>query len=269
MCSGSPMRMSLTFFSTVSRRSTSISSRRPSRSSVSRPCAVIPSSSLSARPIRFLPRSSARMRPVAVTIRLYSPIFPGSVVLGSGHGRGAVAEGLAEARQQNSQTLTRDHMHGYALTTIAAGVLIAILYWARVVFITTIISVIIALILEPLVGLLVRIKLPRPLAALMVGLIAALGLYFAGLAAYNQLAGLASDVPAFKENLSGFIGGVTDRIQNVEDTASRFLVPTRKAQPAPATPPPATTRRNRRAAPPVEVVVPGAIPEVRRSEQRR
>jgi predicted PurR-regulated permease PerM len=182
--------------------------------------------------------------------------------------------------QERSQSSIREQVHGYALPTIAFGALIAILYFGRVVFVTTIISVIMALILEPFVAILARLRIPRPLATLMVGAIAALGLYFAGLAAYNQLSGLASDVPAFKDNLTGFITGVTDRIQNLENTTSRLLVPARKAEPPP--PPPVTprTRKNRKEPVPPQialtvpgpVAVPGAIvppiPEVRIHEDR-
>ena len=95
---------------------------------------------------------------------------------------------------------------------IAAGVLIAILYWARVVFITAITAVILALILEPFVGLLIRLRFPRVLATLMVGLIAALVLYLAGLAAWNQISGIARRCARIQGNLSGFITGVADRI---------------------------------------------------------
>jgi hypothetical protein len=111
----------------------------------------------------------------------------------------------------------------------------------------------------------------------MVGLIAALGLYFAGLAAYNQLSGLASDVPAFKENLSGFITGVTDRIENLQSATSHILNPARKAAPAPPPAPaprPATKKNRKVPDPPIvmtvpgPVAVPGAIPEVRIHEDR-
>lgn len=178
-------------------------------------------------------------------------------------------------RQERSQSLVEQQVHGYALPVIAAGVVIAILFWARVVFITTIISVIFALILEPFVGILIRLRFPRPLATLMVGLIAALGLYFGGLAAYNQLSGLASDFPAFKENLTGFITGVADRVQNLENTTSRLLIPARKVEPIPAPQPPARARKNRKeqASPRIAVEIqagaptpggaPAPIPEVR------
>jgi predicted PurR-regulated permease PerM len=183
--------------------------------------------------------------------------------------------------QERSQVSLEENVHSYALPTIAAGVLIAILYWARVVFITTIISVIIALILEPFVGILNRLRIPRSLAALMVGLIAALGLYFAGLAALDQVSGLTGDVPAFKENLIGFITSVSDRIENLENTTSRLLIPARKAEPVPVPQAPERTRKKKKdqEPPQIPVVVPGpvavpgaiappAIPEVRIHEDR-
>ncbi|HEX4277942.1 MAG TPA: AI-2E family transporter [Bryobacteraceae bacterium] len=181
--------------------------------------------------------------------------------------------------QEKSHRLIQSEVHGYALTTVAAGALIAILYWGRVVFITTIIAVIIALILEPFVGILVRVRIPRPLATLMVGAIAALALYFAGLAAYNQLSGLARDVPAFKDNLSGFITRVQDRIQSIEDTTSHLLVPARKTAPIPPPEPPPRrgARRTRKEAAPAVAPVPTLgpdglplvpIPEVRIHEDK-
>jgi predicted PurR-regulated permease PerM len=185
--------------------------------------------------------------------------------------------------QERSQSSIQENVRGYALPTIAAGVLIAILYWASVVFITTIISVIVALILEPFVGILNRLRIPRPLAALMVGGIAALGLYLAGLAAYDQVSGLTSDVPAFKENLTSFITDVTDRIEKLENESSRLLIPARKAEPVPVQPAPVRERerKNRKepSPPPIPLAVPGpvaipgalvppAIPEVRIHEDR-
>lgn len=176
--------------------------------------------------------------------------------------------------QERSQASIQQQVHGYALPVIAAGVIIAVLYWARVVFITTIISIIVALILEPFVGILIRLRIPRSLATLMVGVIAALGLYFGGVAAIDQLSGLAGEVPAFRENLTAFITGISDRMESIENATTRLLIPARKAEPAP-TPPPTTTRsRRRRKEPEPQTVVPapgtpGApIPEVRIHEDK-
>jgi predicted PurR-regulated permease PerM len=161
---------------------------------------------------------------------------------------------------QNGQ----DSTSGRALTVIAVGVVIAILYWARIVFITAMTAVIIALILEPFVSLLTRWRLPRSLATLLVCSLAVTVLYFAGLGAWNQLSGIVSDVPALKQNLSGLIEGVTGKVQVLEDSAAHFLTSTRKTGQQP--PPPASaTKKNRKTPAPVGPPqnAPGFIPEVR------
>ena len=184
---------------------------------------------------------------------------------------------MIRTSQERSQTFIQQQVHGYALPLIAIGVIIGILYWARVVFITTFISVIFALILEPFVAVLIRLRLPRSVATLMVLLVATAGLYFGGVAAAGQLSGLANDVPAFRENLAGFITGITDRIQNVENSATHLLIPARKADPAPE-PPPVPRTRKKKKEPDPPVVAPNssgaangtgaAIPEVRIHEDR-
>ncbi|HWE48946.1 MAG TPA: AI-2E family transporter [Bryobacteraceae bacterium] len=157
-------------------------------------------------------------------------------------------------------------VHGYALSVIAAGVLLAILYLGRVVFITAMTAIIIALILEPFVGLLVRFRLPRSIASFFVGLFGIAVIYLVGLGAWNQLAGLAGDAPAFRNHLSSFITGVSGRIQHVEDSTRRFVIPEKKPDPEP---PPRPAPKRSRKSPASEITLtppglaPGAIQEVR------
>jgi predicted PurR-regulated permease PerM len=164
-----------------------------------------------------------------------------------------------------------DNVRGYALNIIAAGVIVALLYWARIVFITISLAVIVALILEPFVGFLVKIRVPRATASLIVCAVALLALYFTGLAAYRQLSSIASDFPAFKENLATFAEGISDRMQSIEESSARLLSRRQQAQSAPQ---PAAAKKNRKStAPPTVAVVvppatnvtttPGPIPEVR------
>ncbi len=75
---------------------------------------------------------------------------------------------VIRTRNETSPGLIEEHVRGYALPVIAAGVIVAILYLGRVFFITAIFAVIIALILEPFVGLLTRVRLPRPVATFFV-----------------------------------------------------------------------------------------------------
>jgi len=64
-----------------------------------------------------------------------------------------------------------------AVPLIGFGVVIALLYWARVFFITFFTGVAIAFILEPFVALLMRIRFPRSLASFVVCSVALLAVY--------------------------------------------------------------------------------------------
>jgi predicted PurR-regulated permease PerM len=161
--------------------------------------------------------------------------------------------------------VARKNERGYAVNIIAAGVIVALLYWARIVFITATLAIITALILEPLVALLVRIRLPRGLASFATCFVALLAVYFTGLGAYGQISSIADDVPAFRENFATFIENVADHIQSLEDASARILA---RKQPVPAPAPPAVgSKKTRRAAPtpagPLPLPAPGVIPEVR------
>src|SRR2546423_13623183 len=60
---------------------------------------------------------------------------------------------------------------------IAIGVVVAILYFGRVFFITSLAAVTIAFILEPMVALLMRMRFPRSLASFVVCTLALLVVY--------------------------------------------------------------------------------------------
>ncbi len=130
----------------------------------------------------------------------------------------------------NSTTEAAHQARRLASPIVAMGVIVAILYFGRVLFITSIIAVTIAFILEPFVGLLMRIHLPRSLASFVVCSVALLFLYVAGLGAYSQLAGLYEDLPKYGQRIGDIVDGVQQRISNLEDQTYRMLVPARQRQ---------------------------------------
>jgi hypothetical protein len=152
-----------------------------------------------------------------------------------------------------------------ALAIIAGGVILAVLYFGRVVFITTLVSIIIALILEPGVALFVRLRVPRVLATFMVCLIGIVTLYFAGLAAWAPVSTLSAEGPAFRQNLGDLIMSITNQVQDLEDSATRLVVPQKPAPPKAPDPPPATSRQRKSRTPdPLPAPAPGdSIQEVR------
>ena len=158
-----------------------------------------------------------------------------------------------------------------APSLIALAALIAILYLGRVFIITLITAVIASFMLEPLVGLAMRLKMPRGLASFVVCSFALLALYLAGVGAYTQVSDLMDELPAYSERINELIDRVSLQMEEMDKTAYRILVPKRIQErdkpPAPAQPAP-DARRKRQSAPPV-LLVPPPIPEVRIRTERQ
>jgi predicted PurR-regulated permease PerM len=155
---------------------------------------------------------------------------------------------------------------------VATGVIVAILYFGRLFFITSIAAVTIAFMLEPFVQLLMRVRFPRGLAAFVVCSFALLILYVVGMGAYAQFSAMYEDLPKYGERIGDIVDNVRQRVAKAEDQMYQMLIPARqrqaeldrlKAQQAAAAS--ARTKKNSRAAAlpaPVDTQPPG-IPEVR------
>lgn len=165
-----------------------------------------------------------------------------------------------------------------ALTVIAFGVGIAILYFGRVFFITSIVAIATAFILEPFVGLLMRIRLPRSVASFVVCAIALLFLYVLALGAYSQMAGLWDELPKYSQRIGAIVEGITKRVETMEENSYRLLVPARQrqleeqrqrlAQEQAYAAEQSKRRRRTTPEPAAPAPPPGTIPEVRIHEER-
>jgi predicted PurR-regulated permease PerM len=143
------------------------------------------------------------------------------------------------------------------------GALIALLYFGRVFFITLVTAVIVSFMLDPLVGLVMRLRMPRGLASFIVCSFALLALYLAGLGIYTQASDLLEEMPAYSERINELIDRTLLQMDEMEKAAYRILVPKRiqerDKQPLPQ---PAPETRRKRSATPAAPPVP-TIPEVR------
>jgi predicted PurR-regulated permease PerM len=117
-----------------------------------------------------------------------------------------------------------------ALPILALGVVIAILYLGRLFFITSLIALTIAFILEPFVALLMRIRFPRSLASFVVCSFALALLYVIGLGAYSQLVGLYDELPKYGQRIGDLVDGIQQRITSMEDQTYKVVVPARQRQ---------------------------------------
>jgi len=154
-----------------------------------------------------------------------------------------------------------------SVAVLAAAAAVALLYFGRVFLITVVFAAIIAFLLDPVVTIFVRMRLPRAVASFIVCSIALLVLYLLGLGVYTQVSSFLGDLPAYSQRMNDIVDNVATRVDQVEKRTMQFLVPKRFQETQPAVPaPPVETKGRRRsgkaAAPPPDQPVP-TIPEVR------
>src|SRR6185503_17506977 len=105
------------------------------------------------------------------------------------------------------------------------GAAMAILYYGRVFFVTSLAAVIIAFILEPFVALLMRARFPRSLASFVVCTVALAFLYVIGLGAFSQGSAIYNDLPKYGERIGDIVDTIRLKIQNAEDSTLQLVVP--------------------------------------------
>jgi predicted PurR-regulated permease PerM len=130
------------------------------------------------------------------------------------------------ARQFGSLPSTRR-----AFSVISLGVVIALLYWARVFFITVFTAMAIAFILERFVELLMRLRFPRSFASFVVCSVALLAVYLMGLGAYTQIASLVVDYQQnYGQRVAQAIQNVRSGIEEMEKATYQLVVPAKQQE---------------------------------------
>jgi predicted PurR-regulated permease PerM len=94
------------------------------------------------------------------------------------------------------------------LMLVAAVVVIATLYFARVILVPLALAVLFSFVLTPLVGLLERIHVPRFLAVFLTVALAVAGLGIAGWTVANQLIDVTNQLPSYKSNIKTKIDSI-------------------------------------------------------------
>jgi predicted PurR-regulated permease PerM len=109
---------------------------------------------------------------------------------------------------------------------------IALLYYGRLFLMTVCTAIIINFILEPFVGLLTRVRVPRALASLMVCAAAVCAVYFAALGVCRQGATLVQDVPKYAQRIGDLSDRVRTTLDGMEQSVYGLVEPKRSTQAA-------------------------------------
>jgi predicted PurR-regulated permease PerM len=149
-----------------------------------------------------------------------------------------------------------------SLSVLAFAASIALLYYGRVFFITVVIAVIIAFLLDPVVSVFVKLRLPRAVASFIVCSISLLALYLLGFGLYTQFSGFVEELPVYSQRMNEMVDSVASQMDQIEKRTFQMVVPKRfqDQQPPPGVPPDSARRRKSAKQEPPQPV---AIPEVR------
>ncbi|HTB12406.1 MAG TPA: AI-2E family transporter [Bryobacteraceae bacterium] len=146
---------------------------------------------------------------------------------------------------------------------LALGVAVALLYYGRVFFITVIIAAIISFLLDPAVLFFMKLKMPRGLASFVVCSLGLMFLYLAGLGVYTEGLAMLNDLPAYGERINALVDGATGRMDNMEKSMYRSLMPKRFQEEQQAEKEATARGNSNKKKTPVPLPIPPTIQEVR------
>ncbi|MGB6941301.1 MAG: AI-2E family transporter [Bryobacteraceae bacterium] len=151
------------------------------------------------------------------------------------------------------------------VTILAVAATVALLYFGRVFFITIVVAITIAFLLDPLVTPFLKLRMPRSVASFIVCSVALLLLYLLGLGLYTQFSGFVQELPTFSQRMNELVDNVAARVDDVEKRTYEVVIPKRfQEAPPPAGVPAPEPGRRRRGSKVVEPPpAPAQIPEVR------
>ena len=130
------------------------------------------------------------------------------------------------------------------VSVLAWSAAIAMLYYGQLFFITVITAVIIAFLLDPVVGFFMRIRLSRGAASFVVCSLAVSLLYLCGVALVTELSGLKEELPQYSERISQLIDQAVAKVDDLEKASAAAVLPRRLRPDAPLDP--AIAAKNRR-----------------------
>jgi predicted PurR-regulated permease PerM len=108
---------------------------------------------------------------------------------------------------------------------IALASAVALLYYGRDFFVTLIISLVFAFILDPAVVLVMKLRLPRPAATGIVIGVACVAVYVTSALAWAQIATITEDLPAYALRLNDLLSKANSRLDEVGQNTIAALVP--------------------------------------------
>lgn len=135
-----------------------------------------------------------------------------------------------QLRRQEERELGRTLSAGaVAQVMVAVAVALMLCYFGKLVLVTLMVSILITFMLEPLVALLERIRVPRSLGALLAVLLLLAALCGISYFFYNRALSFAHELPKYSHKIQGMLSRITRQTNELAKT-TRAVLPQGQAQ---------------------------------------
>jgi predicted PurR-regulated permease PerM len=115
-------------------------------------------------------------------------------------------------------------------TVVAISVVGTVLYFTKLVMVTLLVAILLAFILEPLVGFFQRIKIPREIGALLALLIFVACLTGVTYKFYSSAVSFAQDLPKYSGKIKAQVGRLREKAQRLQKTTENVIPKTKDDQ---------------------------------------
>ena len=113
---------------------------------------------------------------------------------------------------------------------IAFAAAVALLYFGKDFFITLIVAAGFAFILDPLVILVMKLRVPRPAATGIVILVALVAVYLLSVVIWTQIVTLSEDLPTYSSRINELVDKANEKLDDIEKKSIDILVPSNLRQ---------------------------------------
>jgi predicted PurR-regulated permease PerM len=115
------------------------------------------------------------------------------------------------------------HAGSIAQMVIGVAVVLAICYFAKLVLVTLMVSILLAFMLEPLVSLFERVLLPRSAASLLAVLVLLAACWGASYFFYSRAVSFGHELPKYSEKIRGIFSHIVQQTNKLEQTTEKIL----------------------------------------------
>src|SRR5271166_6018939 len=110
-----------------------------------------------------------------------------------------------------------------ALLILAAGAVLSLIYFAKLILVVVLISILMSFVLAPVVDLLTRFDIPRGLGALLAVMVLVAVIAGAVYISYSRALAFMSDLPKYKARIQQMMAPVREEAEQIEKTTETVL----------------------------------------------